>query len=90
MSRYCIPKEPKSRALVMDQLDSFRSVIRRIASDLWITWDITLTSFAFCIILSYLFTVLAKFENVIMPLIWGGIIGSVASFGIVAWMCWLE
>jgi len=74
MARYCIPKEPNSRKLVLNDLSSFRNVMRRIASDLWLTWDISLSAFGFSIFLCYLFTVLAKYDKIMSGLIWGCII----------------
>lgn len=35
MGYYCIPKEPKSRELVFEDLGSFRNTMRKIGSDLW-------------------------------------------------------
>lgn len=48
--------------------------MRRIASDLWLTWDISLSAFGFSIFLCYLFTVLAKYDKIMSGLIWGCII----------------
>ncbi|CAD8131881.1 unnamed protein product [Paramecium octaurelia] len=90
MGYYCIPKEPKSRELVFEQLGSTRNTMRRIGSDLWQSWDITLCGFGLSIVLSYLFTVLAKFEKIAAGLIWGAIIFAEAGLILYGWLFYLE
>lgn len=64
--------------------------MRRIGSDLWQSWDITLCGFGLSIILSYLFTVLAKFEKIAAGLIWGAIIFAEAGLLLYGWLFYLE
>lgn len=90
MGYYCIPKEPKSRELVFEDLGSFRNTMRKIGSDLWLSWDITLCGFGLSILLSYIFTVLAKFEKIIIFLIWGAILFALGGLLLYAWLFYLE
>lgn len=39
MGRYCIPKEPSNRALVLEELGSFRNQVRRISADLFLVMN---------------------------------------------------
>jgi hypothetical protein len=82
----------------MDELGTFRNQVRRISADLFLVpipiyrkcWDIVLIAVALCILLSYIFTLLATFKCIVSGLIWSGIGGSVIAFGVFAWLSWLE
>lgn len=90
MGRFCIPKEPNNRKIVLDDLNSFSSYLRRISSDLLLSWDIVSIALVLCIFLSYSYTVLNTYRCCITKLTWWGIVGSCISFGDFAWLFWLE
>lgn len=64
--------------------------MRRIGSDLWLSWDITLIGFGLSIFFSYLFTVLAKFDKIVTGLIWGAILFAEAGLVLFAYLFYLE
>lgn len=64
--------------------------MKRIASDLYLAWDVIVCCSFFCIFLSYIISVISKYECMISIITWSGIFGTALSLFVFAYFFSLE
>ena len=90
LGRYCIPKEPSNRDVVLQALNSPHQALRRVATDLYLSWDVIILCSFLCIFMSYLCSVSFNYQCMIGVITWVGVVGTALFLFIFAYLFQLE
>ena len=85
-----MPKEPLNKAAVDKHLSTLLSYIKRLAADLYVTFEFIFIGLAFSIFLSVACLNLLKNPKYVKTVVWGSIVGTTISLMALALMSYLE
>jgi len=88
--KFCMPFDFVLRDIVETALFSSNEVIKRLAGDLIISWDVVMIGIIMSIISAYCFMRLLSSDRWTSIIVWFSVFGSIASIGAIAFFCYRE
>ena len=84
IGRVCLPQEPVTRAFVDQALSDTQNQVKRVFSDLWLSWELIIISLMLIGGVAYWLSYLLSIEEMILYEVWIAIWGTIVSLCILA------